>query len=64
MIISKVKGQNISEKDMNTTYGGFGCGGRCGDCDCRSSNGDNFEKAFTPEMQNWNTVLMNPPGDT
>ncbi len=53
MLISKKQGEKLSNKNMSTIYGSATCGGSCGDCDCRSSNGDNFSSSHDPEMKSW-----------
>lgn len=37
MLISKSKGEKLSNTELKNVYGGDNCGGDCGDCDCRAS---------------------------
>jgi bacteriocin-like protein len=60
MLISKKQGEKLSIKELNTVYGGCGCGGNCGDCDCTSSNGDRFFGSFDPEMKNYDSLMQAP----
>ena len=61
MIISKSQGEKLTDKSMKKTYGSAGCGGICGNCDCRKSNGELFYPAFDPEMTAYNLVLLKEP---
>jgi hypothetical protein len=59
MLISKSQGEKLAEKEISAIYGGLGCGGKCGNCDCTSSGGDNFYPAFDMEMSAWEVVFNN-----
>lgn len=56
MIISKSKGERLTDKDLKTVYAGFNCGGDCGNCDCTSSGGAKFYPAFDKEMTEFERV--------
>ena len=57
MIISKSQGEKLSDKDLQSIYGGWGCGGVCGNCDCSSSGGDKFVAIYTPSFNEYIAVL-------
>ena len=60
MLISKKQGEKLSVKDLKQVYGGCSCGGKCGLCDCTSTNGEHFYSAFDPEITAYNHTLLSP----
>jgi hypothetical protein len=61
MIVSKSQGEKLDDRYMNVIYGRASCGGKCGNCDCRSSNGALFLDAYNPSMDEWEAILLEPP---
>jgi bacteriocin-like protein len=56
MLISKSQGEKLSDKDLQSIYGGC----HCGNCDCSSSGGDKFMGIYDTSMADWAALFEEP----